>query len=100
VAAPPAASIVVHNELHIRPERMTELRALLNPDQTRNYPGCVSFEIFEDVDVPGRVVFLQEWESRDSLEAYRAWRAGNGSRAQLRELYSAPARTSYLTRQG
>jgi quinol monooxygenase YgiN len=91
-------SLVVHNELSIQLDKLDEFRALLRADDTRAYPGCISFIVLEDLDLPGRVLFIQEWTSREALESYRAWRTSTGSRAGLRALYAAPARTSYCRR--
>jgi quinol monooxygenase YgiN len=87
--------LVVHNVLTIDPKRLDEFRAFVDPDSTRRFPGCKSFTILEDLDTPGRVLFIQEWESRDALEEYRAWRTQTGSRADLRQLYLQPAVTTY-----
>jgi quinol monooxygenase YgiN len=91
-------SLVVHIELSIDPSPLDELRAYLNPEETRRFPGCLSFTILEDVELTGRVFFIQEWESRDALEQYRAWRTANGSRAELRAFYARRAVTTYCRR--
>jgi quinol monooxygenase YgiN len=87
--------LVVHNVLTIDPKRLDEFRAFLDPESTRGFPGCLSFTILEVLDTPGRVFFIQEWESREALEKYRTWRTQTGSRAGLRELYLQPAETTY-----
>lgn len=88
-------SLIVHNQLFIDPSRLAEFRAFLEPGVVRAYPGCRSFTILEDVDQPGRVFFIQEWESREALEAYRAFQTERGARAALREMYVRPAITTY-----
>jgi quinol monooxygenase YgiN len=93
-------SLVVHNELSIDPARLDEFRTFLDPDETRRFPGCKSFTILEDIDSPGRVIFIQEWESREALERYRKWRTESGSRAGLRVLYVRPAMTTYCRELG
>jgi quinol monooxygenase YgiN len=89
--------LVVHNDLQLRPECLPEFRALIDPDSTRAYPGCHSFVILEDLHAPGHIVFIQEWDSRQALDQYRAFRQAEGSRATLRALYARPAVTTYCT---
>jgi quinol monooxygenase YgiN len=93
-------SLVVHNELFIDPERLDGFRTFLNVKETLSYPGCISFIVLEDLEKPGRVLFIQEWEGREALERYRAWRTSTGSRAQLRDFYVSPAITSYCRHVG
>ena len=39
--------------------------------QARRTPGCLEFSITGDLLDPDRVVVLERWESRDSVEAFR-----------------------------
>jgi len=39
--------------------------------QARRTPGCLEFSITGDLLDPGRIVILERWESRDSVEAFR-----------------------------
>lgn len=51
----------------------------------REQPGCISYELHETVDQPGRVVFFERWLDRTSWERHMrgahmdAFRASAGS---------------------
>jgi len=36
----------------------------------RNQPGCISYELHESVDQPGKVVFVERWQDRASWERH------------------------------
>jgi quinol monooxygenase YgiN len=39
---------------------------------TRDEEGCISYEVAADIANPGRLVFVERWESQDDLEAHFA----------------------------
>lgn len=45
-----------------------EMTAILEP--TRNEPGNVTFRLFKDTDVAGRMFIFETWESVDALAAH------------------------------
>ena len=36
----------------------------------RNLPGCMSCQVYQDVDNPNRLTFVEEWESLEDLEKH------------------------------
>ena len=56
-------------------EALSLLRPMLNP--TRAQPGCLHFDVLQDVEVSGVLCVLQEWDTQEHLyrhlrsEAYR-----------------------------
>jgi quinol monooxygenase YgiN len=57
---------------------------------TRAFPGCLSVEVLQATDDPGRVIVLERWESAEHDAAYRQWRAGEGAIAGLAPLLAGP----------
>jgi quinol monooxygenase YgiN len=35
-----------------------------------NQPGCMSCQVYQDVDDPNRMTLVEEWESREALERH------------------------------
>jgi quinol monooxygenase YgiN len=62
------ARYVVPEENHDRV--LDLLRAVA--DESRQEPGNVSFDVFENVDDPTRVVLLERYSSREAFAAHRA----------------------------
>lgn len=46
----------------------TELLARIDP--TRSEPGCITYDLHQDVDNPAVLVFLENWKSREDLEKH------------------------------
>ncbi len=65
------------------------------PD-TRAYEGCVSVEVFIDVDVPDTLLLIEEWESRSHYEQYMAWRIETGTIALLESILESPLEVRFL----
>ncbi|MGW5570299.1 putative quinol monooxygenase [Nocardia thailandica] len=53
---------------------------------TRGFAGNISVEVARNQDEPTRILFVEKWESRESFEAYLAWRDESGVIAELLEL--------------
>jgi len=74
--------IYVVATLEIRPDTLEALVDVARPllEGTRNEPGCRRYDLHASVTDPSRVVFVEEWESREHLEAHfgtphiAAWR--------------------------
>ena len=37
---------------------------------TRKDAGCISYELYQDVTNPGKFTFIENWQSREHLEAH------------------------------
>ena len=53
-------------------ERAAELKevclGLIEP--TRKESGCISYELYQDSTNPGRLTFIEEWESQEHLDVH------------------------------
>ena len=38
--------------------------------ETRNEPGCLSYDLFASVTDPDNLTFVERWENRDALSAH------------------------------
>ena len=58
--------------LHARPGSEEELRELARGllDPTREEPGCLRYELFEDPADPAALTFVELWESEAHLQAH------------------------------
>ena len=61
--------LIVTGSLTARPETFEELRglALEHVRRSRSEPGCLSHAVHVDCENPLRLVFIEEWESREAL---------------------------------
>jgi quinol monooxygenase YgiN len=39
---------------------------------SRAEPGCITYRIYEDVEIPNEFVFVEEWEDDDALQRHFA----------------------------
>jgi quinol monooxygenase YgiN len=61
--------LIVTGSLLARQDSFEELRAeaLEHVRRSRKEPGCLSHAVHVDCENPLRLVFIEEWESRDAL---------------------------------
>jgi quinol monooxygenase YgiN len=66
--------LIVTGSLVGRQESFEELRAqaLEHVRRSRGEPGCLSHSVHVDCENPLRLVFVEEWESREALLAHFA----------------------------
>jgi len=72
----PDGALFLTIDLQVDPERIDEFLEIMieaAPD-TRNWEGCLLFDIYVDQDNPGRVVFYEIWDSKENQQAYAGWR--------------------------
>jgi quinol monooxygenase YgiN len=77
--------IYVVATLTIRPGSLEALRApaMACIAETRNEKGCIAYDMFASVSDPEKLVFVEQWETRDALTAHSkqphlaAWRAAS-----------------------
>jgi len=62
--------VVAH--LQAQPDEADELRALLEGlvAPTHQETGCLSYELLEDLDDPTKFTFVEEWASKEALQAH------------------------------
>src|SRR4051812_28039279 len=64
--------IIVTGSVVAKPEAFDELLALCREHvaRSRTEPGCISHAVYRDVDDPMRLVFFEQWASRDALATH------------------------------
>jgi quinol monooxygenase YgiN len=69
-------AILVINESTVRPDSVDAARECYDAlfPATRAFEGCKSVALYEDPKEPGRLVLVEEWDSKASYEAYVTWR--------------------------
>jgi quinol monooxygenase YgiN len=58
--------------LTIKPGSLEALRgpAAACVAETRKEKGCIAYELFQSLDDPDRLVFVEKWETREDLTAH------------------------------
>jgi quinol monooxygenase YgiN len=66
------ALVIVHGSVDVKPEHWEELMRLCleHVERSRQEPGCISHAVHVDAEDPNRLVFFEEWESMEALEAH------------------------------
>jgi quinol monooxygenase YgiN len=66
--------IILMARVKVRPERMLEATALSQQHATlsRSESGCVSHAVYKDSEYENQLVFVQEWESEQSVATHLA----------------------------
>jgi quinol monooxygenase YgiN len=95
-----AELLTVVAEMLAKPGKEEELQsaALALVEPTRKEEGCVQYDLHVHTDEPGRIVFYENWKSRDDLTRHLATPylvefLGRGD-----ELLAAPARVETYRR--
>ena len=69
------AGIGVVVSLAAKPDSLEEFVALAQEKMvrpTQAAPGCLRYELWQDLDEPGRFVIIEEWESEEAHAAHLA----------------------------
>ncbi|MDX2160086.1 MAG: putative quinol monooxygenase [bacterium] len=62
----------------------------------RTQPGCLAFDIFEDVTAPNQFLMLEQWESEEALDDHTSTDAFDANEARLNSfLIGEPAWDEY-----
>lgn len=91
-------SCIVLLEIQVTPESVSEMKELLKkmlPD-TRSFAGCITLDIYGNLEDSGNLVFHESWDSRAHYERYLAWRGETGDAAQLDAMLAAPAQLRFF----
>ena len=75
-------------DFQLRPDAPADAERRISSilSQTRARPGCISADVIRDLDDRRHLVVIEIWESLESDEAYREWRATPEGANELREL--------------
>ena len=91
-------SVLALLEGQVKPDKIEDMKsymAQLMPD-TRNYDGCQGADMFFNVDDPGNVVIVEQWESRGHHERYQQWRTETGVMSKAIAMLSGPPNVRYF----
>jgi len=94
----PDDALFVTIDLQVKPEMAEEFLAVMieaAPD-TRNWEGCLLFDIYVDQRNPGHILFYEIWSSAENQRAYLRWRAESGFNASIGK-FMAPGGTGVKT---
>jgi quinol monooxygenase YgiN len=82
--------VVAH--IHAKPGREADLRSVLEGfvEPTRKENGCLRYDLFGDLDHPGKFTFIEEWASREALEAHSRSAHITAGRTKFPDLLSEP----------
>lgn len=93
-------AVTVLLELKFKAESVTEAREVFRRElvKTRAFAGNLVTDVLVDEDDESHWVVYEVWESVESDEAYRSFRAGEGKIVDLPPLLAAPpVKTRYTT---
>jgi quinol monooxygenase YgiN len=64
--------IIVIGRVSARPDSVADLLELSieHVQRSRKEPGCISHTVNRDAETPLKLVFVEEWTDRESLEAH------------------------------
>jgi quinol monooxygenase YgiN len=90
-------AVMVTLELRLKPEKLDEFLGIMTGSlkDTRAYDGCQSVDTYVDTDVAGRVLLVEQWDTRGQQEKYIQWRTDSGMMEALADFVTAPPVISY-----
>ena len=66
---------------------------------TQNFGGCLSYDIFKDINDLGSVIFVETWESMEAYEKYNVWRTETGVMDKLGAFFSGPPTIAFCEKE-
>lgn len=87
-----ALSLLVISELSVQEGKEAEFLELVNSELevSRGFSGNQGFDIYVENDKPGKVLFIEQWETQEDFQNYYAWRLEQGDFTLLGSYFSAP----------
>ena len=91
-------SILVLLEAQIQPDKIADMKSSLEQmlPETRGYDGCQGIDAHFNVNEPGNMVVVEQWESRSHHEKYLQWRTETGVMAKLASMLEGPPNMRYF----
>lgn len=86
-------------DLTLRPDAVAAAPDVLRTTlaATRDFPGCRRVDVMVDDADETHVVVVEQWESMERDDAYRAWRATPAGASDLGSVLASPPRLIRLT---
>ena len=93
-------SILVLLEGQVKSDKIADMKAYLAQilPETRSYDGCQGIDVHFNMDDPGNMVLVEQWESRGHHEKYAQWRKETGVSAKLGSMLTGPPKGRYFER--
>jgi quinol monooxygenase YgiN len=90
--------VIAH--IHAKPGQEAALREILqgNIAPTLAEEGCLRYDLFVDIDDPGKFTFFEEWASLEALEKHGQSAHITSGRARMKSLLREAAWVQKLTR--
>ncbi len=88
-------------ELDLKPDEADKFCDVVLPElqkQTRAFDGVASARAVRQTEHPSKVLFIDEFASKDAADAYFAWRASTGDLDYLATLVTQPPIIQYWPR--
>lgn len=87
-----AMLVIVTSELFIPEEKVEEFLAIVNAglEISRSFTGNQSFDIYQEADQQGNILFIERWETKAHFQKYYQWRLERGDFDTLGSYFSAP----------
>ncbi len=84
--------LFVTYELSIHEAKADEFLTIVNAglEDSRSFSGNQGFDIYVETENPGKVLFVEQWESETHLQKYFQWRLDRGDFDILNSFYSSP----------
>ena len=94
------SDLTVIATLVAKPDQADRLRQMLadNIAAFRAEDGCVSYEVHEDANQPGRFMTVERWRDREAADAHMATPLMQGLLPQLPDILGAPFTQDFLRR--
>ena len=75
---------------------VAKLESILS--DTRAFDGCNAITLVESTDRPGSLMLIEDWESAEKYDAYKAWRQESGTSVLRGDLvdHSSLSSNSYV----
>ncbi len=90
--------VVAH--IQAKPGQEAAVRAVLEGflAPTRQEDGCLRYDLFVDADDPAKFTFIEEWSSREALNAHGQSAHITAGRAKMPDLLAGPSWVQVLTK--
>jgi quinol monooxygenase YgiN len=90
--------VVAH--IHASPGQEAAVREVLEGfvAPTLKEDGCLRYDLFVDADDPAKFTFIEEWSSREALEAHGRSTHITSGRARMAGLLAGPSWVQVLTK--
>ncbi len=93
-------SIMIIVQANIRPESIKDIKLYLAEilPETRKFDGCKYIDVYFDLDVPNKMILVEEWSSREHYKKYHQWRTETGVIDKIRSMIDGSADISFLNK--